>query len=288
VDPVLTTIDSVRQALRRARSGPTLVGFVPTMGALHAGHLALIERCRAETGFVVVSIFVNPTQFGVNEDLARYPRDLGRDAALAVRAGADLVFAPPDREMYPLDAPATFVEVPGLSGILEGASRPGHFRGVATVVLKLFAIVQPDVAYFGEKDYQQLVVIRRMVSDLNLPVEIRSVPTVREAGGVALSSRNRYLSGEERRAATVLSTALRRARERVEAGERDADRVRQVLRGAIQSERSATLDYAEVCDSESLEPLSRIEEGRPAVALLAVRLGSVRLIDNTLLIPGPR
>jgi pantoate--beta-alanine ligase len=253
------------------------------MGALHDGHVRLIERCRAEAGLVVVSIFVNPTQFGPNEDFTRYPRTLEQDLRRCAEAGADLVFAPDASVMYPRSTPATYVEVPGLSDVLEGASRPGHFRGVATVVLKLFTIVAPDLAYFGEKDYQQQLVIRRMVGDLNLPVEVRTVPTFREPDGLALSSRNRYLDPDERRAATILSEALGRAARAADAGERDADRVRQILRDAIESERRATLDYAEVADAESLEPLSHLAPGRLAVALLAVRIGRTRLIDNRVL-----
>jgi pantoate--beta-alanine ligase len=277
-------IDDVRDAVRAARAAGKTVGLVPTMGALHLGHVRLIERCRAESGFVVVSIFVNPTQFGPDEDLRRYPRTPELDQQRCTEAGADLIFAPGAAAMYPRNSPGTFVEVPGLSDVLEGAFRPGHFRGVATVVLKLFTIVAPDVAYFGAKDYQQQLIIRRMVADLNLPVEVRTVPTVREPDGLALSSRNRYLDRDERRAATVLSEALRRASRAVGEGERDADRVRQILRDAIQSEGRAAPDYAEVADAETLEPLSRLTPGRRAVALLAVRIGQTRLIDNTMLI----
>src|SRR4051812_4015273 len=189
------------------------------MGALHDGHVRLIEHCRAETGFVVVSIFVNPIQFGPNEDLARYPRTPELDNQRCAAAGADLIFAPAVESMYPRGPQSTFVEVPGLSQVFEGASRPGHFRGVTTVVLKLFTIVAPDYAYFGEKDFQQQVVIRRMVTDLNLPVGLRTIPTVRESDGLALSSRNRYLDQTERGAATVLSAALRRAAAAVAGGE---------------------------------------------------------------------
>lgn len=283
VVPVIERIDEARIAVRAARAAGNVVGLVPTMGALHDGHVRLIERCRAETDFVVVSIFVNPTQFGPTEDFARYPRTPELDNQRCASAGADLVFAPGAGTMYPRGPLSTFVEVPGLSQRLEGASRPGHFRGVTTVVLKLFAIITPDYAYFGEKDFQQQVVIRRMVSDLNLPVEIRVVPTVREPDGVALSSRNRYLEPADRAAATVLSAALRRAKGAVDRGERDAERVRQILRETVESEGRATLDYAEVADAESLEPLSRLTPGRGAVALLAARIGPVRLIDNTVL-----
>jgi pantoate--beta-alanine ligase len=282
---VVQSVDDVRARVLEARARGLSVGFVPTMGALHEGHGRLIEEARKETGFVVVSIFVNPTQFGPNEDFSRYPRTFDADQARCGDAGADLIFSPTVATMYPpKDAGlATFVEVPGLSDVLEGASRPGHFRGVATVVLKLFAIVSPDVAYFGAKDHQQQLILRRMTADLNLPLEIRTVPTVREPDGLAMSSRNRYLSPEERRAAVVLSQALAEARAAVSGGERDADRVRQVLTKRIESERLARLDYAAVVDAETLEPVTSFTAGRAAVGLLAVRIGSTRLIDNAIL-----
>ncbi len=278
------SIAEVRAWSEEAKRQGQVVGFVPTMGALHEGHARLIERCRAEAGRVVVSIFVNPTQFGPSEDLSRYPRTLEADLTLCKASGADLVFAPGVAEMYPRGGgEATFVEVPGLSTMLEGASRPGHFRGVATVVLKLFAITQPNLAFFGAKDYQQQLVIRRMVDDLRLPVAIRTVPTVRESDGLALSSRNRYLEPAQRDAAVVLSRGLRQASEAVASGERDAERVRQILVEPIESERLAVLDYACVADAESLEPLAVLDEGRRAVGLLAVRFGATRLIDNAVL-----
>ncbi len=281
--PVVTTIEQVRQAVREARGQGLVIGFVPTMGALHEGHVRLIEECREAAGFVVVSIFVNPTQFGPSEDFQRYPRTPEEDHRKCAEAAASLIFEPGVEAMYPHGLISTFVEVPVLSGTLEGAYRPGHFRGVATVVMKLFGIVAPDLAFFGEKDYQQLQVIRRMVADLDVPVEIRGVPTVREPDGLALSSRNRYLDPDERRAAICLSAALNAARKAVGAGETDADRVRQILRATIQSERLATLDYAEVADAATLEPLADLGPGHRAVALLAVRIGSTRLIDNALL-----
>jgi pantoate--beta-alanine ligase len=284
VIPVLKRIDDVRTAVRAARASGKLVGLVPTMGALHDGHIRLIERCRAESGFVAVSIFVNPTQFGPHEDLERYPRPLELDIRRSSEAGADLIFAPDVDEMYPRQrGPATFVEVPGLSQSLEGAIRPGHFRGVTSVVLKLFSIVTPDLAYFGQKDFQQQVVIRRMVADLNLPLAIRTVATVREPDGLALSSRNVYLEPADRLAATILSTALSRAVTAVSAGEADADQVRQILRETVESEGRATLEYAEVADVETLESLEHLVPGQPAVALIAARVGPVRLIDNTIL-----
>jgi pantoate--beta-alanine ligase len=284
VVPVIEGINEIRAAVRAARTAAKTVGLVPTMGALHEGHIALVERARAETGFVVVSVFVNPTQFGPGEDFGQYPRSLERDRQLCATAGADVIFAPQATAMYPRGHAATFAEVPGLSALLEGASRPGHFRGVATVVLKLLAIIAPDVAYFGEKDFQQLLVIRRMVEDLNVPVEVRAVATVRAPDGLALSSRNRYLDPAQRQAATVLSRALRQARELVDRGELDAGRVRQVLRETVESESGVALDYAEVADAETLEPLERLTVGRRAVALLAARVGPARLIDNRILI----
>jgi pantoate--beta-alanine ligase len=281
--PVETTIAGVRQVVAAARAAGRSVGFVPTMGALHAGHAHLVECCRAAAGLVVVSVFVNPTQFGPNEDFQRYPRTLHDDVALSAQAGADVVFAPAVQEMYPDGQLSTYVEVPGLSRVLEGASRPGHFRGVATVVLKLFEIVRPDVAFFGQKDFQQQLVIKRMVADLDLPVTIQAVPTVREPDGLAMSSRNRYLGPEERSAATVLSRALAEARTAVRGGERDASRVRQILAQTVESERLARLDYAEVADAATLEHLDTLDPGRGAVALLAVRIGATRLIDNAIL-----
>ena len=278
---VVETIEGVREEVREARAARRSVGLVPTMGALHQGHVRLIEQCRAESGFVVVSIFVNPTQFGPNEDFDRYPRTLTTDLERCEAAGADLVFAPSTSTMYPGGRElTTAVEVRGLSERFEGASRPGHFRGVATVVLKLFAIVAPDFAFFGQKDYQQQVVIRRMVADLNLPLAIRTVATVREPDGLALSSRNRYLDAEERRAAPVLFRALSLARELVGQGEMDANRVRHILRETLESEPAGRIDYAEIVEGATLEPLVEIAPGQDAIGLLAVRFGATRLIDN--------
>jgi pantoate--beta-alanine ligase len=284
--PIVRTIDEVREAVGKARRAGLRIGLVPTMGALHAGHLKLVEEAREASEFVVVSIFVNPTQFGPNEDFRRYPRTLEADVELSARGGAALIFAPDVEEMYPSGPSSTFVDVPGLSETLEGASRPGHFRGVATVVLKLFTIVGADLAFFGSKDYQQLQVIRRMVADLNIPIEIQAVATVREPDGLAMSSRNRYLDANERRAAVVLSKALGKASEAVRSGERDADRVRQILRETIESEPLARLDYAEVADADTLSPSREIGRGSRVVALLAVRVGPARLIDNAIL-PEP-
>ena len=277
---LLRAVDDLRLAVRLARQGGLSVGLVPTMGALHEGHVRLIEECKREADLVVVSVFVNPTQFGPAEDYSKYPRTLDADLLACGRGEAALVFAPGVEAMYPTGGLATHVDVPGLADILEGASRPGHFRGVATVVLKLLNLVGPDVAHFGEKDYQQLMVIRRSVVDLDVPTRVVGVPTVREPDGLAMSSRNRYLDGPHREAARVLSVALRRAQEAVEGGETSADRVRQILRSTVESERLATLDYAEVADAATLEPLSTLAPGRPARALLAARVGPARLIDN--------
>lgn len=280
---LVETTFGVRTAVARARSSGRRAGLVPTMGALHQGHARLIEHCRGETALAIVSIFVNPTQFGPGEDFDRYPRSLDDDLRLCEAAGANLVFAPTPHTIYPNGPRSTFVEVAGLSDILEGASRPGHFRGVVTVVLKLFEIVRPDVAYFGQKDYQQQLLIRRMVQDLHLAVEIDTCPTVREADGLAMSSRNRYLNPAQRKAAAVLSRALHSAQHAVAAGQRQGDRVRQILRQTIESEPLAMLDYAEIASAETLDPLEKLDQGRRAVALLAVRIGNTRLIDNLLL-----
>jgi pantoate--beta-alanine ligase len=277
------SVDSIRRTVAAARDRGLRVGLVPTMGALHAGHRKLIEECRALADTVVVSIFVNPTQFGPLEDFERYPRPLEDDLALCRAAGADVVFAPSAATVYPRGALSTFVEVPGISDILEGASRPGHFRGVATVVLKLFELVRPDLAIFGRKDYQQQVVIRRMVEDLHVPVEILIVATVREPDGLAISSRNRYLDPSERRAATVLHRALESARQAVAQGEREVNRVRQILRQTIESEVLARLDYGEVLDADTFEPLEDLTGTHRAVALIAAFVGSTRLLDNLLL-----
>jgi len=279
----LESVAQVRRAVAAARHLGQRVGLVPTMGALHAGHSRLIAQCRAESGLAVVSIFVNPTQFGPAEDFERYPRSIADDLERCESAGADLVFAPDVATVYPNGRDSTFVEVPGLSDVLEGTSRPGHFRGVATVVLKLFDIVRPDLAYFGQKDYQQQLLIRRMVEDLHVPVELRISPTFRDQDGLALSSRNRYLNPPERRAAAVLYRGLERAKHAVAGGQRQADPIRQILRETIESETLVKVEYAEVADAETLEPLGDLGKGRRAVALLAARVGTTRLIDNTML-----
>ncbi|MDB5461621.1 MAG: pantoate--beta-alanine ligase [Phenylobacterium sp.] len=266
--------------MRAARPGAGDLGLVPTMGYLHAGHLSLVERAKAECGAVAVSIFVNPTQFGPGEDLSRYPRDLPRDLGMLEAAGVDLVFAPEPSEIYPPGF-ATEIRVGGVTDVLEGAVRPGHFAGVATVVAKLFNIVQPTRAYFGQKDAQQSVVIRKLVADLDLPVEIVVAPTVREADGLALSSRNSYLTPEQRAAAPAIFRALTAARVLFEGGERDAEAVRQAMRATIAAEPDMRIDYVSVADPETLRELSTVD--RAALASMAVRLGATRLIDNLLL-----
>lgn len=274
---VVEHIAEVRSAVATARRKGATIGFVPTMGALHAGHRSLIDAARRECGFVVVSIFVNPTQFAPHEDLARYPRPKDADLALCGAAGADLVFYPPVDVMYPSGA-VTFVEVAGLSSILEGAIRPTHFRGVATVVTKLFAIVQPDVAYFGLKDFQQQVVIRTLTRDLNLPVEIRSCATIRDPDGLALSSRNAYLSPAERAAGLCLSRALAAAAQQLAEGITSPRRLAQSMQDLIRSTPGVQLDYAVVADPETLAELDAPQ--KQMVGLVAARVGSTRLIDN--------
>jgi pantoate--beta-alanine ligase len=276
---VAATVEDTRRAVAAARRRGLSVGLVPTMGALHEGHASLIRAARRDTGFVVVSIFVNPTQFGPKEDLSRYPRPLEHDLDLCAHERVDLVFHPAPETVYPPGF-GTYVEVTGLEDVLEGASRPGHFRGVATVVLKLFNIVQPDVAYFGQKDGQQARIVRQMVADLNVPVEVRVCPTVREADGLALSSRNAYLGAAQRRSAVALSAALEQGRALIEGGERDPGRVRQVMEERIAAAPGAALDYAAVVDADSLRPPDRLR-GRVMLAV-AVRFGGTRLIDNVL------
>lgn len=276
---VVTTIGEVRRWRREAGGR---VGLVPTMGALHAGHLSLVETARRENDRVVVTVFVNPTQFGPHEDLTRYPRDLERDAALLAEAGADLLFAPPVEEMYP-PGTETVVEVGSVALPLEGKRRPGHFRGVATVVAKLLGIATPDRAYFGEKDAQQLGVIRRLVADLNLPVEIRPCPIVREPDGLAFSSRNAYLSAEERRAAPVLFRALQEAESLWRAGERDADALRRAMAATLATEPRVRVDYVSAADPATFREVETASG--PVHLLLAAFVGKARLIDNRRLEP---
>lgn len=276
----MTIVTSVAEMKALARSWARAgmrIGFVPTMGYLHEGHLSLVRESKRRADVTVVSIFVNPTQFGPNEDYKKYPRDLAKDAAYLERGGVDCLFHPEAAEIYP-PGYRTFVEVEGLQDRLCGRSRPGHFRGVATVVLKLFEIVRPDLAFFGAKDAQQVLIIGRMAADLDLDVEVVTCPLVREADGLALSSRNAYLSPEERKAALALSTGLRWAEKAVAAGERDAARLVAGVRSILEAEPLARVDYVEAVDPGTLEPVDGIS-GEVLLAL-AVFIGATRLIDN--------
>jgi pantoate--beta-alanine ligase len=275
-----TTVAGMKAASAKLKAQGRTIGFVPTMGYLHEGHLSLVRECRKRVDTTVVSIYVNPLQFGPQEDFRRYPRDPGRDSSLLEKEGADVLFLPTDHEMYP-ELFRTSVEVAGLQDKLCGRSRPGHFRGVATVVLKLFHIVRPDYAFFGQKDAQQVVVLRRMVEDLNMDVNIRALPIVRERDGLAMSSRNSYLSEAERRAALVLFQSLEEGRRMFEGGERAASQIRERMARTMASEPLARVDYVEIVRPESLEPVERIE-GETLVAL-AVYIGRTRLIDNIIL-----
>jgi pantoate--beta-alanine ligase len=277
--PIEHTIADIRDEVAGARRLGMSIALVPTLGALHEGHASLIRAAGKPSSFVVVSIFVNPTQFGPNEDFAKYPRTLEADQAVCAAAGANTIFAPSVEEMYPENA-FTFVDVAKLGDTLCGPSRPGHFRGVCTVVLKLLNIVQPDVAYFGAKDYQQARIIQQMVRDLDVPVEVKVEPTVREPDGVALSSRNRYLSDEQRAAAPAIYRALQSVRDLAK-NESDVSRLEAALSTELSSIPGARIDYARIVDTETLQPLARLDG--PAVAAVAVFLGSTRLIDNILL-----
>ena len=274
------TIAWMKQIAAEARRSDRILGFVPTMGALHEGHFSLVRAAKKQCSPVVASIFVNPKQFGPAEDFQKYPRTLDSDRAALEALGVDYLFAPPADEVYP-PAFSTAVVVEGLSDRLEGRSRPGHFRGVATVVLKLLEIVQPRIAFFGRKDAQQARIIRQMTSDLNLDAQIEVCPIVREPDGLALSSRNAYLSTEDRSAATVLYRSLAEARREIEAGERDAARLVTVLRRVLDSEPRLTLDYAEIVDADAFEPVMALRKS--CYILLAARVGNTRLIDNALI-----
>ena len=274
---VLEKINELRDKVKEWKSQGLKVGFVPTMGYLHEGHESLIKRASEENDKVVVSIFVNPIQFGPKEDLSTYPRDLERDSKVCERAGANIIFHPENEEMYFNDFSA-FVDMNGLTSGLCGKSRPTHFRGVCTVVTKLFNIVAPDRAYFGEKDAQQLAVIKRMVRDLNIDIEIIGCPIVREKDGLAKSSRNTYLSIEERSAATILSKALNIAREKIKDGERTSSNIISTIKEIIESEKLARIDYIEVVDSFSMEGVDTIEKS--VLVAIAVFIGKTRLIDN--------
>lgn len=280
----VTTIVETRAALAELRRGGRTVGLVPTMGALHDGHLSLVRASRDRCDVTVVSVFVNPTQFGPGEDLDSYPRDLDADVGLLESAGADLLFAPDASEMY-AEGAETRVELGPISTVLCGASRPGHFAGVATVVVKLLGITLPDFAFFGEKDYQQLKVIERVVRDLDMPVRVMGCPIVRDEDGLALSSRNRYLSAGERVSARVLSRALRRLRERIARGEVDVSGLTRALADEVSGEPGVRLEYAAIVDAETLAPLVRLTS--PGRALVAARVGQTRLIDNVAVGPVP-
>jgi len=273
----------MKEYARQARAESRIIGLVPTMGALHAGHLSLIERARRQCSPVIASIFVNPKQFGPKEDFSKYPRTFESDSEKLERAGVDALFAPEPAEIYP-ERFATYVNVEGLSDKLEGRSRPGHFRGVTTVVMKLLEIVQPNFAYFGRKDAQQSRLITQMARDLNLDTEIVVCPPVREPDGLALSSRNVYLNAEERQAATVLYRSLEAAKSELASGVRDALQLQAVLQRTLGAERHARVDYREIVDAETFEPVVRVS--KPCYVLLAVFIGKTRLIDNLYIEPN--
>jgi len=277
---ICDTIEDMRAACRAARRGGKRLGFVPTMGALHEGHLSLVRAARASCDAVAASIFVNPMQFGPNEDLAKYPRSFERDRELLEKEGVELLFAPSVEEMYPAGA-VTWVTVEGLSSKLDGRSRPGHFRGVTTVVAKLFHIVEPDAAFFGQKDAAQVAIVRRMARDLNLPVEIVACPIVREPDGLAMSSRNAYLDPQQRKQALVLHRGLLQVKKSWEEGEREAGKLLTVGRDELSAEKSVRLDYLEIVDPDSLVPVENTAGG--ALVAVAAFVGLTRLIDNLVL-----
>ncbi|SFI50246.1 pantothenate synthetase [Phyllobacterium sp. CL33Tsu] len=275
---VIATVAELRATLKAERQKGKAIGLVPTMGYLHIGHMELVRRSKSATDVTVVSIFVNPTQFGPNEDLSTYPRDMDGDLAKLKAEGVDYVFTPEVAEIYRPGA-HTIVDNLVLSRILIGKIRPGHFRGVTTVVTKLFNIVQPDKAYFGEKDYQQLTIIRRMVDDLNMPIDIIGVPTVREADGLACSSRNAMLTATDRKAAVILSRSLAKAEEMVAQGQRSVPAIRNAVRGILEAEKRGTIESVDIRDAKTLDPVSG-KFRQPVVILLIVRFGKVRLIDQ--------
>jgi len=277
---IVRRVNSMKEVCRQGRANRRSIGFVPTMGSLHDGHLSLIRQVKQRTDIVVVSVFVNPAQFESDEDLDRYPRDLSQDVDLCVAEGVDHVFAPPPEQIYPPGS-TTFVEVAGLSDVLEGASRPGHFRGVTTVVLKLLEIVRPTVAAFGQKDAQQSIVIRRMVRDLMLDVEILVLPTIRDEDGLAMSSRNARLSPEERQAALAIPRALEAAQLALAQGKPSADRVLAAAREVLESQECLELDYLELVDPDSLEAVGEV--AGECLLLVAARTGRIRLLDNAML-----
>ncbi|HVF90207.1 MAG TPA: pantoate--beta-alanine ligase [Blastocatellia bacterium] len=279
---IINRIPRMMSIVRELRSGGKRIGLVPTMGALHEGHLSLMSRAREMCDTVVISIFVNPAQFGPSEDFDRYPRDLARDAELAFTRGVDLIFAPTPEDVYPKGF-STYVRVEGLSEKLEGASRPGHFQGVTTIVSKFLNITHPHFTYFGRKDAQQVIVIKRMVADLSMDTEIVVGPTVREEDGLALSSRNVYLSIGERKAATALRRALERCRTLFNGGERDSSRLVAAMRSIIEAEPLARIDYIAITDISNLAPVEIIPSEEPILVSMAVYIGATRLIDNIVL-----
>jgi len=274
---VVTAIADMQRARHRLAAP---VGLVPTMGYLHEGHLSLVRKARAENPTLVVSIFVNPTQFGPREDFRAYPRDTRRDLALLEKEKTDIVFIPPAEEMYPPGF-NSWVEVAGVTERLEGACRPGHFKGVTTVCAKLFHIIQPDIAYFGQKDAQQVIVIKKMVADLNMNLKVITLPTIREPDGLAMSSRNTYLSPDERKAALVLYQALKLARKLWSEGETDAEKIRREMLALIKRQPLVKVDYVSIADAETLEELDKVKSS--ALASLAAKIGTTRLIDNVVL-----
>lgn len=274
---ITNCIDETRKIIKNCKKCALSIGFIPTMGFLHQGHLSLIERARNENDFVVVSIFVNPTQFAPNEDFEKYPRNISKDIEACKNAGADLIFAPDSTEMYPSEN-LTFVDVKALGENLCGSKREGHFRGVCTVVTKLFNIIMPDNAYFGEKDAQQLRIVKQLTRDLNFDTNIVSSPIVRDKDGLALSSRNSYLSEEERRAALSLNASLIEAKKHIMDGERDVSKIKARITAKISSEPLAIIDYVEILDSDSLKPINKITAS--ALIAVAVYFGKTRLIDN--------
>jgi pantoate--beta-alanine ligase len=277
---ILSTVEEMRAACAQARRGGKRLGFVPTMGALHEGHVSLVRAARAQCDAVAVSIFVNPTQFGPKEDFSKYPRSFERDRELLEKEGVDLLFAPSVEEMYPKGA-VPFVTVEGLSEKLCGRSRPGHFRGVTTVVAKLFHIIEPNVAFFGQKDAAQVVIVKKMVRDLDLPVEIVVCPIVREADGLALSSRNAYLNPEQRRSATVLHRALMQVQSLAEKGEQTSSKLIDAAQRVFREEPAVRVDYVEIVDNETLDPVEDVSRG--ALVAVAAFVGATRLIDNVVL-----
>jgi len=279
---IIAKISEMRSAIGKQKTKGKRIGFVPTMGFLHEGHLSLVKESLRQADFTVVSIFVNPAQFGPDEDFEDYPRDMEKDKALLEELGVDVVFIPDAQEMYP-EGFKTYVAVADLQDIFEGRSRPGHFRGVCTVVLKLFAIVQPDVAYFGQKDAQQAVIVKKMVRDLNLDVEVRVLPTIRENDGLALSSRNIYLTKNQRKAALCLFRSLEKGKSMIESGERDPHAVKTEMERIIRQQAFADLDYIAVVDLDNFETLYKIN--KESLIAVAVHIGKIRLIDNMVVQP---